>query len=111
MQNFPEGVISERNNPGRKMLSSLMRSYLRCFLYSGDPNGKELPDWQRWTNGSRSAEILSLDASEEQAIVQLIQKLTSNDILARMEEDTRFTEEQRIWLKKYLFAGRFFWKD
>ena len=111
MQNYPVGVISEHNDPGRKMLSSLMRSYLRRFLYTGEPNGEELPVWQRWTSGSRSTEILYLDANEEQAMVQLIPKLTTNHIISRMDEDDRLTEEQRSWLKMHLFAGRFFWKD
>lgn len=110
-QNFPVGMISERNEPGRRMLSSMMRSYLRHFLYAGDPNGEGLPAWQRWSVNPLTAEILLLDASEEQAVVQLIQKLVTSEILSRMDKDDRLSARQLTWLKTHLFAGRFFWKD
>ncbi|GGF98201.1 carboxylic ester hydrolase [Paenibacillus albidus] len=111
LHNHPEGVISEHNEPGRRMLSSLMRDYLRHFLYAGDPNADGLLTWQRWTGNPRSANILSLDASEEQAVVQSVEKLTKIDIVSRMEDDVRSSAEQRSWLITHLFAGRFFWED
>lgn len=111
LQNFPAGMISEQNEPGRRELSSFMRCYLRRFLYAGDPNGEGLPAWKRWTADPQSAEILSLDASEEQAVVQLEKKLATEKIISSMEEDVRLSAEQYRWLKTHLFAGRFFWKD
>ncbi len=111
LHNHPVGVISEHNGPGRKMLSSLMRSYLRRFLNTGDPNGEELPVWQRWTPGSCTNDILYLDANEKQDMVQSIPQLITNHIKSRLDEDDRLTDEQRSWLKMHLFAGRFFWKD
>lgn len=109
--NYPKGVISAHNEPGRSKLSSLMCQYLRSFIYTGDPNTAGLPHWQQWTGHPESAEILSLDASEEQAIIQGQQKLSQRNTLSRLQEDPRLTKEQRHWLTSQLFAGRFFWKD
>ncbi|WP_261301604.1 carboxylesterase/lipase family protein [Paenibacillus andongensis] len=111
LHNFPTGMISEHNEPGRRMLSSLMRGYLRRFLYAGDPNGTGLPAWNRWTNNPQSAEILWLDASEEHAVAQMDLKLATKEIMSRMGADARLSAEQCSWLKTDLFAGRFFWKD
>lgn len=107
----PEGVISEHNEPGRSKLSSLMCQYLRHFIYTGNPNADGLPFWHPWSGNPQSAEILSLDASEEQAVIQAQPKLMQREILAGMKEDPRLTEEQRNWLTAHLFAGRFFWMD
>lgn len=74
-ERFPADVISEHNEPGRNMLSSLMRDYLRHFLYTGNPNAEGQPAWQRYTPNPRSAEILWLDASQDQTIVQSVCKL------------------------------------
>lgn len=111
MNNFPTGFITEHNEPGRMKLSSLMRSYLRRFMYTGDPNGEGLPAWKRWTDDSQSSEMMYLDANADQAVVQMNKKLAINDILSRMETDSRLSSEQYNWLKTHLFAGRFFWKD
>lgn len=111
LQNFPTGMISEQNEPGRRKLSSLMRGYLRRFLYAGDPNGAGLPAWRRWSNNTQSSEILLLDASEVQAVAQMDLKLSTNEIMSRMDADARLSAEQYSWLKTDLFAGRFFWKD
>ncbi|MEK4107682.1 carboxylesterase family protein [Paenibacillus sp. FSL R10-2791] len=108
-ERFPAGVISEHNEPGRNMLSSLMRDYLRHFLYTGNPNAEGQPAWQRYTPNPRSAEILWLDASLDQTIVQSVCKLVKKDILSQMDNDPCLAAEQRIWLKNNLFAGRFFW--
>ncbi|MEV5027028.1 carboxylesterase family protein [Paenibacillus sp. LPE1-1-1.1] len=105
------GMFTEHNESGRKALSSLMKSYLRRFLNNSDPNGEGLPAWKRWTADSRSAEILSLDASTDNVAVQLIRKLSTKEIMSRLDEDERLSEDQRNWLKTHLFAGRFFWKD
>ncbi|UQZ33374.1 hypothetical protein C2I18_07255 [Paenibacillus sp. PK3_47] len=109
--NYAEGVISADNEPGRSKLSSLMCQYLRHFIYTGDPNAEGLPRWRRFTGNPEYAEILSLDATEEQAVVQGEPKLFRQGILSRMMEDSRLTGEQRSWLTGQLFADRFFWKD
>ncbi|MCR2806317.1 carboxylesterase family protein [Paenibacillus soyae] len=111
MQNFPAGVVTERNEPGRKQLSDWMRCYLRGFLHMGDPNGEGPPPWNRWTADPLSPDILALDADEEQAVVQMDKKLLAHDILSGLMKDSRLTAEQRAWLRTYLFAGRFFWKE
>jgi len=107
----PAGIMTERNEPGRKALSSLMRGYLRRFLHTGDPNGEGWPAWERWSADPRSAEILFLDAKEEQAVVQRKQKLNRKEIKEKLDQDPRLSAEHRRWLKTQLFAGRFFWKE
>jgi para-nitrobenzyl esterase len=110
MQNFPAGMITGHNEPGRRFLSSLMRGYLQRFIHSGDPNGDGVPVWNQWTANSESAEILRFDASADQALVHLEMKLNINDILSSLENDSRLSADQRSWLRNNLFADRFFWK-
>lgn len=111
LQNFPAGVVTEHNEPGRRQLSDRMRSYLQSFLHTGDPNGEGQPHWKRWISDPLSSDILALDADEEQAVVRMDKKLLAHDILSRLKKDARLTADQRTWLRTRLFAGRFFWKD
>ncbi|MGO4548256.1 carboxylesterase family protein [Paenibacillus sp. 2TAB23] len=111
VQSFFAGMYTEHNESGRKALTTVMQSYLKCFLKNGNPNGEGLPAWKQWTPDSGSAEILSLDAGVDKIAIQLVQKLSSEAILSRLNEDVRLSEEQRNWLRTYLFAGRFFWKE
>lgn len=111
MQPFFAGMYTEHNESGRKALTALMQSYLGRFLKDGNPNGAGLPAWNHWSHETGSAEILSLDASADNVSVQLLQKLSTKEIMSRLDEDERLLEEQRYWLKTHLFAGRFFWKD
>lgn len=110
IQSFFAGMYTEHNESGRKALTALMQSYLKRFLKDGNPNVEGLPAWKRWTADSGSAEILSLDASQDKAAVQLVQRLSIKEIRCRLDEDTTLSEDQRNWLKHHLFAGRFFWK-
>lgn len=108
-QNFPEGIITKENKPGRLELSSIIRRYLKEFMYLGDPNMEELPQWKKWTLDPQSSEILTLDADLEHAIVRMQKKLTTNQILSRLKQDSTLSNEQLHWLTSNLFAGRFFW--
>lgn len=110
-ERFPAGVISDHNELGRNMLSSLMRDYLRHFLYTGNPNAEGQPSWQRCTTNPRTAEILWLDASQDQVMVHSVYKLIKKDILSQMDNDSRLSAEQCSWLRTYLFSGRFFWQE
>jgi para-nitrobenzyl esterase len=111
IQPFFAGMYTEHNESGRKALTALMQSYLRRFLEAGNPNGEGLPAWKCWMPDSGSAEILSLDASADNVSVQLVQKLSVQEILSRLNLDKLLSEDQRNWLRNDLFAGRFFWKD
>ncbi|WP_139991480.1 carboxylesterase family protein [Paenibacillus paridis] len=111
IQSFFSGMYTEHNESGRKALTALIQSYLSRFLKTGNPNGEGLPGWKCWTNDSGSNEILSLDATVSNVIVQPVQKLSAKETISRLDEDERLSEEQRTWLKTHLFAGRFFWKN
>ncbi|WP_052380587.1 carboxylesterase family protein [Paenibacillus camerounensis] len=107
--NYPEGVITGHNEPGRRELSALMCSYLRHFLSTGNPNSEERPGWPQWTGSTDTAEILALDATAQKAALHTVTRLIPEDICSAMEADGSLTSEQRSWITRRLFAGRFFW--
>lgn len=107
---FSEGIISEANEPGRQKLSSLLRSYVQNFLYSGNPNSDTLPQWQQWSGNEEAPDILTLNASSEEIIVHMSSKLELQNINYRMNIDNRLQPEQRKWLEDVLLKGRFLGK-
>ena len=108
---FPHGIITEANKPGREKLSSLLHSYMKNFLHTGNPNNSSLPKWQHWSGNDDSPDILTLDAGLEEVIVHRSSKLEQQEINYRMSIDERLQPHQRKWLEDVLLKGRFFRKD
>lgn len=105
---FPGALYSEENKPGREELSSIMMSYIKNFLYTGNPNGENLPQWGKWTSAKDKDKILIFDADNEKAIVTMSKEyLNKDDIVAEME--SKLSEEDRDIIINQLFEGRYFW--
>ncbi|MCD6569072.1 MAG: carboxylesterase family protein, partial [Deltaproteobacteria bacterium] len=52
---------SQKNRPGRKMLSDAMMTYWCQFIYTGNPNSPDLPVWDIWCNEPEGPKRIILD--------------------------------------------------
>ncbi|HXX34691.1 MAG TPA: carboxylesterase family protein, partial [Thermodesulfobacteriota bacterium] len=57
------GLFNSSNQQGRVALSQAMMSYLGNFVYSGNPNGTGLPEWDVWSNTEGDNTYIVLDAT------------------------------------------------
>ncbi len=91
---------------GAKAMSADFKAYLKNFLANGDPNGDDLTTWSQWT---KKNEVLSIDASESEAIIkEATDEDTAEDVLAKMEADTSLSEDVKKDLNKTVLNGRWF---
>jgi para-nitrobenzyl esterase len=54
---------SEENRAGRQALSEAMMSYWAQFMYTGDPNGPDLPTWHAWSQSPGGTQRMVFDSS------------------------------------------------
>lgn len=105
---YPNMFYTDQNKPGREDLSNVMSSYLKNFLYTGNPNGDNLNKWGTWLTGNYDDRIMKFDASPTTASAQMSSEhLVKQNIINDMELNLP-QDEINIIINK-LFNGRFFW--
>ena len=67
-----DNIYNKSNLPGREALTSVMRQYVKNFLYTGNPNGVDakgnpLTQWQKWRRVSGSKRIMTFSATKTTA--------------------------------------------
>lgn len=61
----------ESDTDGRRELMDIMITYLANFAATGNPNGENVPVWQRWSNDANGPKVVLLDADEDQATIEM----------------------------------------
>ncbi|MEH7096903.1 carboxylesterase/lipase family protein [Neobacillus vireti] len=106
---YPNKYYTVSNEQGRRQLHNTMVSYLKNFLYTGNPNGEGLPQWGTWSNKDNQNRILYFDADQQNANVYMSDEhLVKNEIVNEMRRNLPKQEYDTI--VEQLFAGRFFWE-
>ena len=106
---FPGLYYTKENKPGRVELSNMMATYVKNFLYTGNPNGAGLVKWGTWKTGRDEECILQLDADAQTAMVAMSKERFDKAAILKELQTTLSDEEQQILTKKIL-NGRFFWE-
>lgn len=111
---YPESF----NNDGAEELTNSFTSYIANFLWSDNPNGKnlflktDLPKWHPWTSKTSGPTDLILDANKSNEIIYQSQERYQYDaILDAIEKDTRldsYNPQLKSTIIKSVLNGRWF---
>ena len=94
---------------GPQELTEKFQSYISNFLWTGDPNGEELVEWEKWTDAEEGPSQLILDADKDQAIITMsTERASYEEILDRMEADDSISEEAKEQIISKVLNGRWF---
>lgn len=97
--NYSPFIGNSFENKGAKNLSKDFKAYLNNFIHSGNPNGKNLPKWKKWS--TRHNEVLSLDATKNEAkIATISDDETASDIVKKRKQIKVFQIKQKKNLTK-----------
>ena len=89
-------------------MSAEVKTYLKNFLAKGNPNGRDLTKWQKWSDQSP---VLSITASKKKANITVTTDTeTAADILAKMNADKTLSDEVKSDLNQTVLNGRWFSK-
>lgn len=109
---FPQGYFTEDNLQGRLELSAVMNSYLKQFLYTGNPGtgaAGDLEAWTPWTAEDGKERIMKFDGDKEQAIFGMSEDYNGDKeaVLEKMKKE--LPEDTYKLLTEDVLKGRFFW--
>ena len=68
---------TKRNQLGREKLTDLCMKYLANFARSGNPNGKNLPNWSSWDKSEGKNKILVLDSDIEELRLSYLKEMVT----------------------------------
>ena len=89
-------------------VSTMLNSYYKNFLWTGDPNGGDLPKWDNWTSLDGESQLI-VNANNEKAWAEMSTEHTSYDeILAMMDKDDSIPEDQKEMIIQTVLNGRWF---
>ncbi|URZ07019.1 carboxylesterase family protein [Clostridium felsineum] len=109
MGNYFSGFYTDANKPGRDSLGTVMDSYLKNFLYTGNPNGNKLTKWGTWQTSNKKARIMKFDATTNTSLTSMSKEhLVKQDIIDEM--NSSLPKNERDIIVNSLFNGRFFWQ-
>ena len=91
-----------------KNVSTLLNTYYKNFLHTGNPNGEGLPQWDNWTSLDGTTQLI-VDADDEKAWGEMsTEHISYEQILAMMDEDTSIPEDQKTAMIQTVLNGRWF---
>ncbi len=98
-------------NDGAKDLTNKFQSYIKNFLWNGNPNGKGLTKWEHWTNVKQGPSQLVFDATSKKANIKMTYTRTNySDILAEIEKDNSIPAQAKKEIIRKVLNGRWFSK-
>jgi para-nitrobenzyl esterase len=103
---YPKNAFS---NPGALALRKDIQQYLGNFMRTGNPNGKNLPQWQQWTDTTNGPSSLIVNATKDKAVIdQSHTHTTIKEVLDEMAADQTLTNAQKKTLIQQVMNGRWF---
>ena len=92
----------------RKNVSALLNSYYKNFFYNDDPNGENLPRWDKWSKDATTTQLI-VDADNEKATGVMSEEHTSYEkILDAMDADKSISDEDKATMIRTVLNGRWF---
>lgn len=105
-------IYNKSNRQGREALSSVMRQYMKNFLYTGNPNGtdadgKMLMAWNKWTRIPGAKRIMTFSATNTQAKTSMTSQYINRTRLKRKMK-RNLSKKAYKFLKTRILNDRFF---
>ncbi|HFR3765982.1 TPA: carboxylesterase family protein [Streptococcus suis] len=105
--NYAAFIGEDFETDGSKQLSQQFKAYLKEFIANGSPNGKDLPQWQKWIAGGN--QVMKFDASLEKAEIEMSEdSQTAEDIVANLRADSTLSADKKQVLIDNVLNGRWF---
>jgi para-nitrobenzyl esterase len=111
LTNEPGSLIPSEvfKTAGAQDLVTKFQKYIANFLWTGNPNSKELVEWKPWRDVSTGPTQLLLNADREKAVITMSNERTKyEDILRDMEADISVPQEGKVELIENVLNGRWF---
>ena len=103
---FPQGSFE---HPGALVLADIIQRYIGNFMGTGNPNGKDLPLWKKWSSAPQGPTQLVVDADRMEArCTQTYGHGTYETILEEMEKDRTLEAKDKEYLIRHVLNGRWF---
>lgn len=104
---YPTFDLDGFKSVGYTAMAERFNAYLTNFLNTGNPNGRGLDQWEKWSPDTQLSMVF--DGDETGAVVELkdVSK-TYGDIIAEMEADATVSEEVKMAQIKNVTNGRWF---
>lgn len=95
------------NSTSYKSVSDVFNQYLKNFLYTGNPNGESLNNWESWNKETHLS--MFLDAKEDKALAESKSVSTTYEqIIEEMNNDNEVSQELKDKMIKNVMNGRWF---
>ena len=92
---------------GYKDMGMKFNSYLKNFLYSGNPNGDDLKEWPAWEPSKKLTQVFDANAETSTVETKNVYK-TYDDIMNEMDSDTTVPDEVKSYVISNSMRGRWF---
>ena len=105
-------IYTKANLAGREALTSVMRQYMKNFLYTGNPNGtddagKPLTQWEKWRRVPGSKRIMTFSATKTEARTSMTSKyINRKKVKKKMKRD--LSKKAYNLFKTRILNDRFF---
>ncbi len=105
-----EGMIGNVfETEGGKEMSTTYVAYIKNFIRTGDPNGKNLPEWTVWTKDVKKNNTLWIDADSAKADIRMTnRRIVYEDVLKEIDSDNAIDSEIKQGIITTSLNGRWF---
>lgn len=105
-------IYNKANQKGREALSSVMRQYVKNFLYTGNPNGTDdsgnlLTTWNKWRRTAGTKRIMTFSATKTKPQVRMTSRYIDRTKCKRKMK-RKLSKKTYQFLKKRILNDRFF---
>ncbi|WP_296821945.1 carboxylesterase family protein [uncultured Megasphaera sp.] len=105
---YPAGSF---DNPGALALTAQVQDYLGNFMRTGNPNGKGLVRWEKWTSATEGPSQLYVNSDGTNVDVhQEYGRTTYQSVLDEIVADTSIKEDAKAEIIRHVLSGRWFSK-
>ncbi|GAU76696.1 carboxylesterase family protein [Fusibacter sp. 3D3] len=108
-ESFVSSNYTVENLQGRDALVSALHAYLKNFLYTGNPNGPDLPVWTAWSNAENAGKLMVLDADKKEAKLGMTDEyIIESEVFKAIDADKTLPTGQKQNMIANMMSGRFF---
>ena len=93
---------------GFQEMSYMMNDYYKNFLWTGDPNGEGLAEWDAWTGLDGTTQLIVNADLEHATAAMTDEHISYDEIFALMDADTSLPEEEKAEMISTVMSGRWF---